>query len=119
MLRLTEIKLPLDHSEDDLKDAILVRLGIAADELIGYSISRRGFDARKLSAIQFVYTLEVEVRDETALLEPLKNAPLTPLERCDRRLVQPSPSGESLRVAFAAPCRQWAWSAPPSAPAPE
>ncbi len=75
MLRLTEIKLPLDHSEDDLKAAILVRLGIVADELIGYSIFRRGFDARKLSAIQFVYTLEVEVRDETALLEPLKNAP--------------------------------------------
>ncbi len=75
MLRLTEIKLPLDHSEDDLKAAILVRLGIAADELIGYSIFRRGHDARKLSAIQFVYTLEVEVRDETALLERLKNVP--------------------------------------------
>ncbi len=75
MLRLTEIKLPLDHSEDDLKAAILARLGIAADELIGYSIFRRGFDARKLSAIQFVYTLEVEVRDETALLKRLKNAP--------------------------------------------
>ncbi len=75
MLRLTEIKLPLDHSEDDLKAAILARLGIAADELIGYSIFRRGFDARKLSAIQFVYTLEVEVRDETGLLEPLKNVP--------------------------------------------
>ncbi len=75
MLRLTEIKLPLDHSEYDLKAAILARLGIVADELIGYSIFRRGFDARKLSAIQFVYTLEVEVRDETALLERLKNAP--------------------------------------------
>ncbi len=75
MLRLTEIKLPLDHSEDDLKAAILARLGIVADELIGYSIFRRGFDARKLSAIRFVYTLEVEVRDETVLLERLKNAP--------------------------------------------
>ncbi len=75
MLRLTEIKLPLDHPEDDLKAAILARLGIAADELIGYSIFRRGFDARKLSAIQFVYTLEVEVRDETALLERLNKVP--------------------------------------------
>ncbi len=75
MLRLTEIKLPLNHPEDDLKAAILARLGIAADELIGYSIFRRGFDARKLSAIQFVYTLEVEVRDETALLERLNKVP--------------------------------------------
>ncbi len=39
MLRLTEIKLPLDHSENDLKAAILARLGIVADELIGYSIT--------------------------------------------------------------------------------
>ncbi len=75
MLRLTEIKLPLDHSEDDLKASILARLGIAADELIGYSIFWRGFDARKLSAIQFVYTLEVEVRDEAAMLERLNKAP--------------------------------------------
>ncbi len=69
MLRLTEIKLPLDHTENDLKAAILARLGIAADELIGYSIFRRGFDARKPSAIQFVYTLDVEVKNEAALLQ--------------------------------------------------
>lgn len=75
MLRLTEIKLPLDHPEVALHAAILKRLGIAADELIGYAISRRGFDARKPSAIQFVYTLEVEVRNEAALLKRLKDTP--------------------------------------------
>jgi hypothetical protein len=68
MLRLTEIKLPLPHSEDDLKTAILKRLGIAADELIGYTLFRRGFDARKPSAILFVYTLDVEVKNEAAPL---------------------------------------------------
>ena len=35
MLRLTEIKLPLGHPDGDLKAAILKRLGIADDELIG------------------------------------------------------------------------------------
>jgi uncharacterized FAD-dependent dehydrogenase len=75
MLRITEIKLPLDHSAADLETAILKRLGISTAQLIGYVIFRRGFDARKLSAIHFVYTLEVEVRDETALLARLKHAP--------------------------------------------
>jgi uncharacterized FAD-dependent dehydrogenase len=75
MLRLTEIKLPLDHSEDDLKGAILARLGIVADGLLSYSIFRRGVDARKISSIQFVYTLEVEVANEAALLSRLKNVP--------------------------------------------
>ncbi|MDD5181234.1 MAG: NAD(P)/FAD-dependent oxidoreductase, partial [Gallionellaceae bacterium] len=50
-------------------------LGIGADELINYSIFRRGFDARKPSAIQFVYTLEVEVKNEAVLLQRLKNTP--------------------------------------------
>jgi len=75
MLRLTEIKLPLTHSEDDLKAAILKRLGIAADELIGYTLFRRGFDARKPSAILFIYTLDVEVKNEAVLLARLQGFP--------------------------------------------
>lgn len=75
MLRLTEIKLPLDHPEEHLKAAILARLGIARDELLGFTIFRRGVDARKPAAIQFVYTIDAEVRDEAALLARLKNTP--------------------------------------------
>ncbi len=81
MLRLTEIKLPLDHPEDDLKAAILKRLGIVADELIGYTLFRRGLDARKPSAILFIYTLDVEVKNEAALLKRLhgdKHVSVTP-----------------------------------------
>ncbi len=73
MLRLTEIRLPLDHPEDDLKTAILKRLGIAAPDLLGYTLFRRGYDARKRNAIILVYTVDVEVRDEAALLR--KNIP--------------------------------------------
>ncbi|MCK9381923.1 MAG: NAD(P)/FAD-dependent oxidoreductase [Sulfuritalea sp.] len=72
-MRLTELKLPLDHSEADLNAAILKRLGIAADELVGHSIFRRSYDARKPSAIVFIYTLDVEVRNEKTLLARLRN----------------------------------------------
>src|SRR5690242_7017733 len=71
MLRLTEVKLPLDHPEAALRAAILKRLGIAAGDLSGYSVFRRAIDARK-PAIAFTYTLDVEVNDEPALLERLK-----------------------------------------------
>ena len=73
MLRLTEIKLPLDHPESDLKAAILKRLGMAAGELVGYSIARRGYDARKPGAIVFVYTVDVETKNEEAILKRLNN----------------------------------------------
>ena len=71
-MRLTELKLPLDHTEADLHSAILKRLGIAAEELVGYSIFRRSYDARKPSAIVFIYTLDIEVANEAALLARLR-----------------------------------------------
>ena len=71
MLRLTDVQLPLDHQEEDLKAAILARLGIAADDLISYTIFRRGYDARKKSAITLVYTLDVEVKNEAKVQKRL------------------------------------------------
>ena len=68
MLRLTEIKLPLDHPADAIPAAISKRLGIPAGALARYAVFRRGVDARK-AAIAFTYTLDVEVGNETALLE--------------------------------------------------
>ncbi|MFL6655074.1 MAG: NAD(P)/FAD-dependent oxidoreductase [Sulfurifustis sp.] len=72
MLRLTEIKVPLNHAESELKTAILERLRIEDDELIGYSVARRGYDARRPAAIVFIYTLDVEVKNEAKLLQRLR-----------------------------------------------
>jgi uncharacterized protein len=75
MLRLTDVQLPLDHPEADLPAAILARLKIAADELVGYTIFRRGHDARRKNAIKLIYTLDVEVKNEAALLARLHGVP--------------------------------------------
>ena len=107
MLRLTEIKLPLDHPESDLKAAILKRLGIAAGELVGYSIARRGYDARKPGAITFVYTLDVEVSDEPALLRRLQGVPhIAPTPDTRYHFVAQAPAGLASRpvVIGTGPC---------------
>jgi uncharacterized protein len=67
-LRLTEVKLPLDHSEDDLIQAVVKRLGISRSELLSHCVFRRGYDARKKSAIHFIYTLDVVTADNAAVL---------------------------------------------------
>ncbi len=59
MLRLTEVKLPIDHPEGQIKAAILKRLRIPVDDLINYMIFKRSVDARKPLAILFTYTLDV------------------------------------------------------------
>ena len=74
MLRLTEVRLGLNHPEDELKAAILRTLGIPEPELLDYRIRRRGYDARKSGGILFVYTLDVEVEDEAALLKRFQNS---------------------------------------------
>ena len=51
MLRLTELKLPVGHSEAVLKAAIVKKLGITAETLTGFAIVRRGQDARKKTNI--------------------------------------------------------------------
>ena len=78
MLRLTELKLPLDHGEADLKAVILKRLGVAPADLVGYTIFRRGYDARKKSNIHFIYTVDVELRQESAAAARLPDARPTP-----------------------------------------
>ena len=68
MLRLTDIKLPLDHPESALTKAILARLGITADELTSYTIARRSYDARRRGAIVLIYSVDVETSRETDIL---------------------------------------------------
>ncbi len=68
MLRLHELKLPLDHAPEALGRAVIDRLGLPADELLSVSVARRGHDARSRGAIRFVYNLDLSLRDEDAVL---------------------------------------------------
>ncbi|TAF99388.1 MAG: NAD(P)/FAD-dependent oxidoreductase [Burkholderiales bacterium] len=61
MLRITELKLPLDHVEAALPAAIIARLAIKPAELLRFTVFRRGYDSRKKANIELVYTLDVEL----------------------------------------------------------
>jgi hypothetical protein len=82
MIRINELRLPLAHAEPALRAAILARLGLADAELKSFHVFRRGYDARKKSAIVLAYTIDCEVTvDEAALLKRLaddKNIRPTP-----------------------------------------
>ncbi len=69
MLRLTDIKLPLDHTPDELETAILKKLGIQPEEVISYRIFKRSYDARNKNAIKLIYSVDVEVAQEKKILE--------------------------------------------------
>ena len=68
MLRLTELKLPLDHTPAELEAAIAERLEIEPAALLRYSVAKRGNDARRKSAIKLVYAIDASVTNEAAVL---------------------------------------------------
>ena len=79
MLRLSEIKLPLAHSESELQAAIVQRLNIPAEQLLAVVVFKRGVDARKKNHILYSYTLDVKVSDEAVVLARFKDDPHTKL----------------------------------------
>ena len=112
MLRLTEIKLPLDHPPEAVAAAAVARLRIAPDDLISCTVFRRAHDARKKSAIALIYSLDVEVKNEAAILkrfakEKVKGGGLVmPTPDIDYRFVARAPDGYTKRplVIGAGPC---------------
>jgi uncharacterized FAD-dependent dehydrogenase len=68
MLRVTEVKLPLDHEPAALRAAVVAKLGVADGELLTHEVVRRGYDARRRSAISLIYTVDATVAEEAGVL---------------------------------------------------
>jgi len=68
MLRVSELRLPLNHEEGDLVSALCRILKVARTDILRWTIDRRGYDARKRGAIKLVYTIDVEIRNEQGVL---------------------------------------------------
>ncbi len=106
MLRIHELKLPLDHAEPTLRQAILKRLSIGADALTTFTVFKRAYDARKTSAIQLIYTIDAEVKDEAAVLKRLsKDKQIGTTPNMDYRHVAKAPPSSSRPVVVGlGPC---------------
>jgi uncharacterized FAD-dependent dehydrogenase len=110
MLRLTELKLPLGHSDEALRAAIVKKLRIAAGALGDFNVVRRGQDARKKPNILYVYTIDATVADEVDVLARLKDPHVKPAPDTDYKFVAQAPahldqsSFERPLVIGAGPC---------------
>jgi uncharacterized FAD-dependent dehydrogenase len=93
MIRLTELRLPLEHSDTALHDAVVARLGISGPDLREFTVFRRGYDARKKAAIVFVYTIDADVGDDAAVLARHRGDPhVRPAPDVAYRLVARAPA---------------------------
>lgn len=106
MIRLSELKLPLHHADEALPAAICRRLRVTPRDMIRFTIARRGHDARDKNNIQLVYSVDVTLKNEPAVLERFRrdrDVQRTP----DQRYHLPSapPAGAKRPVVIGAgPC---------------
>ncbi len=68
MLRITDLKLPLNHADEALPAAIRDRLRVTPRDLIRYTVARRAHDARDKMDIQLVYSVDVTLKNEDTVL---------------------------------------------------
>ena len=79
MIRINELRLPLDHPPEAITTAAAQRLGIAATDILRLTVFKRSHDARKKNALTFIYNVDVEVGgkggDEQRLLAKFADDP--------------------------------------------
>ena len=107
MLRITELRLPLDHGEDALRLAIVMRLGVTAADLLAFTVFKRSYDARKKSRVVLTYTVDCDLADEAAVFARLQGEPhIRPTPDTRYRFVgqaKAAPSPRPLVIGFG-PC---------------
>lgn len=77
MIQITQIKLSINHKENDIKKQIAKQLKILEQEILSFSIEKKSIDARKKNDIYFVYNVSVKVADENKVMKKLRSPNIT------------------------------------------
>lgn len=73
MIRIRQLKLKIDHTEEDLKKKIQHTLHLKPGQCVSYIIRKQSLDARKKPDLFYTYTVDVEVSGEASILQKNKN----------------------------------------------
>ena len=66
MLRLINLNVPLDYTEDSLRSVLLKKLRLQPDQLLSFRISRRSVDARSKLDVHFVLSVDLSLKDDNS-----------------------------------------------------
>lgn len=67
MIRISQIKLPINHSDSDLEKKVCKLLHIDKSALVSIDVSKKSLDARKKPELMFVYTVDVVLKNENKI----------------------------------------------------
>ena len=93
MIRISQIKLPVEHDGLALLQAAARELKTSSDKIENLTIQKKSIDARK-KPISYVYTVDVKLKGEEKLLKKLHNRNVARVEK--KRYQFPDPGSEKL-----------------------
>lgn len=96
MIRVSQLKMPLVHTKDELLRALKKKMRISDGQLVRYDILKRSLDARKAQDIHYTYTIDVCLADEAGYLKRNKDRNIAPSATV---IYQPKkPAGKPIRL---------------------
>lgn len=86
MIKINQLKLPVDHSEEDLTTKIKRELKLGKNDIFIYKVLKRSLDARKKPELFYVYSIQVELVDEDRVLKRVKSNSIGKMKEIKYRL---------------------------------
>ncbi|MBQ8297971.1 MAG: FAD-dependent monooxygenase [Ruminococcus sp.] len=74
MIRINNIKVPLDFNFTELKSFCIGKYGIDERKLRSVKLSKKSVDARRKSDVHFIISIDIEAENEGKLLKSIKGA---------------------------------------------
>ena len=71
MIRINNLKCPIDHDDELIKSLIVKKLGIDISDITGFKLKKRSLDARKKPELIYILSLDVSVDNNS--FDKLKN----------------------------------------------
>lgn len=88
MIRVSGLKLSVEDERSNIKGALIKKLRINERDLLGYKIFKQSIDARKSDMIYFIYTVDVELKNEEFLMKGFNDKDITITPGMDYEYVQ-------------------------------
>ena len=74
MIKINQLKLPINHTEDDFLAKIRKQLKLEKKDIFFYKILKKSIDARKKPELYYVYSVQVELPNEAKVLKRVHNS---------------------------------------------
>ena len=95
MLRIGQLKLEPNHTEQQLLQKIAKTLHLPEREILSYEIKKQSIDARHKPELKFVYTIDVTVNNEQTVMKKQKGNSVSVVT--EKSYLFPTPGSDTLK----------------------